>query len=143
MYAGLGWAHDHLEHHERAYDAFERALELAPNAPRGLRYYAQGLAQREEQLDRALQLARRAVDNDSSSVEALGTLGWVHFKRGSLSKAQSRFESALARGDFPASVYDQFGSLHQALGNDSLTQRYWKKGLEYDPTRDTRNGTPE
>jgi len=136
LHAGRGLALDRMDNHREADQAYERALDLNPDQPEALRNYAFSLAQRETNLDRALQLAQRAVENAPSAPEALSTLGWVYFRRGAISKAKSTFERALEREPVPAAVYERFGDLHRALGNDALAQRYWKEALERDPDRD-------
>ncbi len=137
LHADLGLAHDRLGNPRQAETAYETALELNPQQPKALRHYARSLAQRKTQLDRALQLAQRAVENNPSNPKALATLAWVHFRRGAVSEARSTFSTALETGRAPAAVYEQFGDLHRSLGNDSLAQQYWKEAFNRAPERDS------
>lgn len=135
--AGRGLAHDRLGNQQQADDAYETALELDSKQPKALRYYARSLAERETQLDRALTLARRAVELTPSDPSALATLGWVQFQRGAVSKAKSTYERALATGDASAAVYEEVGDLYRSLGNDTRAKQYWKEALDRAPNPDS------
>lgn len=135
LYTGLGRALAPLDA-EAATAAHTRAVALAPEAPDALQHCARHLASRGIQLDRALRLAERAMEQAPGSAAALGTLGWVHARRGAHEQAATAFENALATGPAPAWVYERFGDLQQSLGNEMLARRYWKKALEAAPERD-------
>jgi tetratricopeptide (TPR) repeat protein len=130
LQAGLGRAEALLGNPDRATDAFDTALELAPQASLPLHLYARTLADQETNLDRALTLAERAVEQAPTDPRALGTLGRVQFKRGALEEARAAFKRAVRTGHAPARVYEHFGDLHQALGNDRLAQRYWEEAAD-------------
>lgn len=137
LHAGLGLTQDRIGNHKQADRAYETALDLDANQPRALRYYARSLAQRKTRLDYALTLAQRAVDNAPSDPEALATLGWVQFQRGSIAKAKSIFERALNSGTVSATVYERAGDLYQALDDDTRARRYWQEALDRAPNRDS------
>lgn len=133
--AGLGRALDCLGQHVQADSTFREALRLDPTHPEVLLKYARHLADRDTQLDRALQLAQRAVDHGEASPAALGTLGWVHARRGATDRAVSTFERALEAGPPDAWVYERFGDLHRRLGNERAARRYWKKAVDHPTAR--------
>lgn len=135
LHAGVGRAHHQLGNVEDAHAAYETALRLNPRAPMALREYAYSLAEQAMHLDRALALAQRAVDVAGRTPETLSTLGWVHFKRDNYAEATTAYENALSAGDASAQVYEHFGDLQRALGNESQAQAYWRKALDRDPDR--------
>lgn len=137
LHAGLGLAHQRLGHSQEANAAFETALRLDARHPAVLSNYAYSLAQQAGQLDRALSFARRAVELDNHNSESLDVLGFVYFKRGDYDAARATFERALSTGEPHARLFEHFGDLHRALGNDSLAQQYWKRALERAPARDS------
>ncbi len=137
LHAGLGLAQDRLGDVEQAEAAFDTALNLDPQAPQALRLYAESLARRPADLDRALALAQRAVEQAPNDPQTLATLGQVQVQRGALQDARSIFERALDAGEAPARVYEQFGDLHRKLGNDHLARRYWEKALDRAPAPDS------
>jgi tetratricopeptide (TPR) repeat protein len=133
--AGLALAHQHLGHRQKAHAAYESALRTDPRSALALRHYAYSLAQQGDQLDRALTLAQRAVEVEGPTPEALDTLGWVYFKRENYAEAQAAFEEALSAGTVPARLYEHFGDVQSALGNESEARTYWQKALDRDPDR--------
>lgn len=137
LHAGLGLAQQRLGHVKDAAASYERALQLDGQQPMALKNYAYHLAQQPGRSDRALSLARRAVEIDEDDPRALDVFGWIQLKRGRYESAKSTFEAAVATGMADARVYEHFGDLHRALGNDSLAQKYWKEALDRAPTRDS------
>jgi tetratricopeptide (TPR) repeat protein len=133
--AGMGLAHTHLDRPQDADDALERALTLAPDHPRVLRHYAYSLALRQTQLDRALELARRAVDRASSDPLAHDTLGWVYLQRDNPEAAQRHLQRALDADPPSARILEHAGDVEQALGNNDAAQSYWQQALDRSPDR--------
>ena len=130
LHVGRGRALEQTAVLDSAAAAYEAALQVAPEHRPARTHLAGVLARQKEQLDRALRLARRAVDQGPATPETLGTLGWVLSARGDYPDAASAFERALAAGDAAAWVYEQYGDVQRALGNDALARQYWKQALE-------------
>ena len=128
---------ERLDRRAAAASAYEAALKLDPNHPKALRHYAFYLVQEKQNLNRALQLAKRGVEARPTHPEALDTLGWVYYKRGALPKAKKYLQKAVATGRAPAVVYDHFGDLHRALGNETRAREYWEEALDRAPNRDS------
>jgi tetratricopeptide (TPR) repeat protein len=137
LHAGMGLAQDQVGNVDSARQALDTALALAPEEPIVLRAVARHLARREIELDRALDLARRAVKRHGSDSAAWGVLGLVQFKRGVHGEARSAFKKAVETGHASAAVYEDFGDLHRALGNDRRAQRYWREALDRRPSADS------
>lgn len=135
LYAGMGRAHSRLGQARQATDAFETALRLDATQPAALSHYAVHLVDEGTSLNRALDLAQRAVDHRPTSPTARAALGWVFFKRDAPTEARTHFERAVAAGTAPVWVYVRFGDLHHALGNDARARQYWKEALDRAPGR--------
>ena len=130
LHAGLGRAWQRLGALDSAMVAYEEALRLAPESSSVQLHLARTFAEQEAQLDRALRLAQQAVQADSSSSPAYGTLGWVLTVRGEYENAADAFERALESSSVPFWVYERFGDLQHALGNDARARQYWNQALE-------------
>ena len=135
LHAGRGLAHQRLGQIQEAHAAYDAALRADPRTPSALHQYAYSLAQEGVQLDRALELAQRAVDAAGATPETLDTLGWVYFKRENYPEAKAAFERALSSTNVSARVYEHFGDVERALGNVSQARTYWEKALDRDPDR--------
>jgi len=129
----LGRAYNQLGTPAASTDAFETALELAPDDPSIAGAFALVLAKRKAQLDRALRLARRAADQAPNDPRVLDALGWVQYQLGSLQEARTALEAAVETGTAPARAYAHLGDVHAALGNDADARRYWQAALERAP----------
>jgi tetratricopeptide (TPR) repeat protein len=79
---------------DQAIEHYEKALAAQPDLPITLNNLAYALAQQGRDLDRALAMARRAVDRDPRSVSALDTLGWVCYRAGQPAESISHLRSA-------------------------------------------------
>ncbi|MFB6098352.1 MAG: tetratricopeptide repeat protein, partial [Salinibacter sp.] len=128
--AGMGLAYTFLDRPKKADAAFEKALAQAPRVPDVLAPYAYSLAVRETRLDRALDLARRAVAQSSSDPRPLDVLGWVYFKRGRPKRARRILAKALDAGVPSPRTLEHFGDVQHALGNDDAARTYWKRALK-------------
>ena len=133
--AGLGLTSAHLERFSEATEAFETALSEAPDHPEVLRRYAYGLALQEKRLDRALKMARRALDQSPSDPQFLDTLGWVYVQRGNLKAARRYLRDALEAGPPTAQILEHLGDVQHALGNDATARKYWQRALDKDADR--------
>lgn len=133
--AGMGLAYTRLDRPHDAENAFERALTLAPENPQVLRTFAYSLSLRRTQLDRALDLARRAVDRAPSNALAHDTLGWVYFQRDNPEAAHPHLQRALDADPPSARILEHAGDVAHALGNDASARTYWQKALDRSPDR--------
>jgi tetratricopeptide (TPR) repeat protein len=133
--AGLALALTVLDRPREADAALEKALAAAPDNPTVLHTCAFSLSLRKEQLDRALELSRRAVNRTPSSPLPLDTLGWVYFQRGNLEAAHRILRRALNAGPPSRRILEHFGDVQKATGNDAAARRYWQKALDRAPNR--------
>jgi len=133
--SGLGMAYTQMDRPDDADSTFEEALSATPEDSRVLRRYAYSLAHRRENLDRALDLAKRAVDRAPSDALAHDTLGWVYFQRGSAGTARRHLERALEIHPASPRILEHAGDAEQALGNDKAARAYWQKALDRSPNR--------
>jgi Flp pilus assembly protein TadD len=80
---------------DQAKSAYERALALNPVAPVAANNLAQLLADRNENLDTALQLAQTAKAGLPNTHAVSDTLGWVLYRKGLSAQAIAAFQEAI------------------------------------------------
>ena len=134
--SALGLLHARLQQFSKSDAAYARALDADPENADAANNYAFSLADRDVHLDRALSLAKRAVRIDSTNAAYLDTLGWIYFKRGNLSEAESILQQALDTGDASAAVYEHYGDVSEALGRTETARQYWEQALKRAPEQD-------
>ena len=130
LHAGLGLAMSRLGQPREADDALKNARTLAPQHPRVLRLYAQSLAQQDDRLDQALDLAEQAVENAPDSPSAHHVLGQVHLRRDELEAARRHLRVALDAGAPSATLLERLGDVEEALGNDAAAQAYRQQAAD-------------
>ena len=135
VYGTLGDVKQQLDKWEETVDAYERALRLDSENYTAMNNYAYYLSVREENLDKALELATKAVGSDSQNPSFLDTLGWVYFQMEDYQQAKNYIQQSIDSGDASAEVFEHMGDVHEALGNDEQAREWWQKALDKDPER--------
>ena len=118
---------------EAADRAYREAVETDPNNAGVLNNYAYSLAEQGKQLDRALEMAQRAVDLSPDTASFLDTLGWTYFKTGDYEKALHFIRRAAEAGNASAAVYEHLGDVYKALGDPAGANDAWKTALRLNP----------
>ena len=131
--AALGLLYTRIADHEAADSTYTLALEHAPDHAVVLNNYAYSLAERNESLEKALDLAERAVKLDPSNPSYLDTLGWVHFKMNRLQDAELWIQKAVGSGEATAATYEHLGDIQARLGKSEAARTSWNKSLEMNP----------
>ncbi len=112
---------------------FERLLELDPNNPTVLNYYAYMNAERNADLDRAMNMVEHALAQAPANGAFLDTKGWVLYRLGRYDEAKAYLERALeAEGDDPV-ILDHLGDVSLALGDGDRALEFWRRALAEDP----------
>ena len=125
-------------------DEMERLLrELIERAPDyGHAYNALGysLADRNQNLDEARELIRRALALLPDDPFIQDSLGWVEFRLGNLTEARRLLQGAFdQRAD--AEIAAHLGEVLWTLGERDAARQIWQRGLQLQPDNDTLKRT--
>ncbi|WP_169304727.1 tetratricopeptide repeat protein [Chloroherpeton thalassium] len=131
-FSTLGIAYDRLKRYKESINSYEEAIKLDPNNALVLNNLAYTLAERGEQLERCLDMARIAVENEPDNGAYLDTMGWIYFKMGKYEEAKVWIEKAVTLGRAGAVVQEHLGDVYLKLGNKEKAMEYWTKALEQD-----------
>lgn len=126
----LGSARERSGDVEGAARAFRAALEIEPDDPQTLNYLGYMWADRGENLEQALKMIRRAVQQDADNGAYVDSLGWVLYRLGQYAEAREHLERAarLASGD-PV-VLEHLGDVYVALGEDGKAAEIYRRILQ-------------
>ena len=91
-------ANERIGSSEAAEELFLRLVESDPDDAGAANYLGYMWADRNENLDEALRLIRRAVSLEPENVAYLDSLGWVHYRRGDLDEAERWLRRAIELG---------------------------------------------
>ncbi len=107
---------------EDALDSFKKALARNPNDPDSLGNIAYLYALKGTDLDKALAMAKQAIEFQPANAAFHHTLGWVWFRKGEMEKAIGELQTALQlRPEYPLARYNLalafylMGNFDQAL----------------------------
>lgn len=116
---------------EACYDAYERSLNYLRDNPMVLNNYAYFLAVEGRDLERALEMASRAVALTDNNPTYLDTYAWALFRLGRLDEAKKAIQQAVAfDSQENPELLVHYGDILDALGERFSAEIYWRKALE-------------
>ena len=131
FYFYLASAHEKAKNFNKCDSYFEKALKLNPNNALLINNYAYSLAQRGQNLTKAIELAQKANQLVPLQASFLDTKGWVQYKLKNYSEALEILKVAIdAGGNTSGEVLDHYGDALFQTGNKTEALIYWKKAKE-------------
>ncbi|MEI6668149.1 MAG: tetratricopeptide repeat protein [Acidobacteriota bacterium] len=112
---------------------YEKILEIDPRAPVAANNLAWIMADANENLDVALQLARTAKSVIPASPEVDDTLGWVYFKKGLYPLAINAFNDALAKMPANPGYHYRLGLAYAKNHDPKRAREALTQALKLDP----------
>lgn len=118
---------------------FRRSIALdTANAARAYNYLGYMWVDRNENLEEAGELIRRAVELDPTNGAYIDSLGWYFFRTGRYEDALATLLRAAEHLPEPDPVvFDHIADAYMKLGKTSEAVLYWKKALALDPESQT------
>lgn len=116
--------------------AFEKLIELEPGHGAALNYLGYMFADRNENLERALELVRKAVSLEPSNAAYLDSLGWVYFRLGQLEEAEKHLLTAKRLAPDDPTIEDHLGDLDERRGDLARARERWTRALALGPEDD-------
>jgi tetratricopeptide (TPR) repeat protein len=131
FYAYLGDAYNQLKDNIKSDQAYEKVLQLDPDHDYVLNNYAYYLSLRNENLERAAEMAKRATDLKPNSSANQDTYGWVLYKMGKFDDAKIWIGKALENDqEVSAVIIEHYGDVLWQLGDHKEAYQYWIKAQE-------------
>ena len=90
-------------------------------------------ADRNENLERALDLVTRAVALEPSNAAYLDSLGWICFRMGNLEEAERHLLTAKRLSPDDPTIEDHLGDLEEKRGDLAKARERWTRALALDP----------
>jgi tetratricopeptide (TPR) repeat protein len=136
FYMYLGDAYYQDKQSDKAFEAYDKCLEINPSNTFVLNNYAYYLALRKEKLDKAKTMSFTAISIDPGPTNQ-DTYGWVLYQLEDYNEAFKYIDMAIDGEKNPsAEVLDHMGDVYFRLGKEKKAQKYWKKaqkkGLDTD-----------
>jgi tetratricopeptide (TPR) repeat protein len=119
---------ERMKKYEASEVEFRKAIDLNPKNAGALNYLGYMLADRNERLDEAYGLIKKALEVDPDNGAYLDSLAWVYFRQGKLSEAEDLLKRALIRMKDPT-VHDHLGDVYSKLGKTKEAIAQWQASL--------------
>ncbi|MDA3905260.1 MAG: tetratricopeptide repeat protein [Bacteroidales bacterium] len=123
----LGDAYYQNDQSDKAFEAYDKCLEINPSNTFVLNNYAYYLAIKKQKLDKAKTMAFTAISLDPGPTN-LDTYGWVLYQLGNYDEAFKYIDRAIKEEKNPSpEVLDHMGDVFFQLGQENKAKRFWKK----------------
>jgi tetratricopeptide (TPR) repeat protein len=125
-----GAMYEKLKKYDASEAEFRKVLAMNPESAAALNYLGYMLADRNVRLNEALEMIKKALEQDPHNGAYLDSLGWVYYRLGRLEEAEENLRLALARASKDPTVNDHLGDvlLKQGKLKDAITQ--WEAAVK-------------
>ena len=131
FYSSLGDTYNEMKNYDASYAAYDKVLKLNPDNSVVLNNYSYYLSQRNENLDRAKEMAKKSVELDPYNSNNLDTYAWVLYKledyKGALEWIEKAYNNS---GNDSGVVLEHYGDILVKLGEKEEAIKYWKLARE-------------
>lgn len=132
-YAQIGDIYYKMDSTERAFEAYEKALEANPANIYVMNNYAYYLSEKNQNLKKAESLSAKTIEKEPKNSTYLDTYAWIFYQQGNYSLAKFYMERAIDNMDKkqdPGVMYEHYGDILLKTGNEKKALEMWKKAYE-------------
>ncbi len=133
FYGQIGDLNYFLGNKEKAFQSYDKALQLYPQNLGVLNNYSYYLSLEKKNLDKAEQMSGITVKAEPTNPTYLDTYGWVLYEQGSYTLAKIYIERAIENskeGELSAEVLEHYGDVLYQTGDKDKAMEQWKKAKE-------------
>ncbi len=123
---------DQRKEFARSDSLYEQGLRIDPDNHLLLNNYAYSLSERDLQLQRTLQMSKRAVEQQPENQSYLDTIGWVYFKLGNYTEAEKWIKKAIDKGNASAVLYEHLGDIYEKMNDTERALEQWNIAIKLD-----------
>lgn len=120
----------------RAEADFFKALELSPDQPLVLNYLGYSWLEKGLNLDRALEMIQKAVDQRPEDGYIIDSLGWAYYLLGDFPNAVKELERSAQLRPVDPVINDHLGDALWRVGRRLEAEFQWKRAMSFEPTDD-------
>ncbi len=125
-----GIAHERTKNWPAAEASFKEALKLYPDQPQVLNYLGYSWVDRNENLEEALDMIRKAVELRPEDGYIVDSLGWAYYRLGRFEEAVTELESAIRLRPEDATINDHLGDAYWRVGRKLEARFQWQHALD-------------
>lgn len=133
FYSTLGDTYHQLKINQKSDSYYEKSLSLDPSNVYVLNNYAYYLSERNEKLDKALEMSKKSNEIQPNNSTFEDTYGWIFFQMKNYDDAKTWLDKALKNGgDKSAVILEHYGDVLFQLNDIEGAVNYWKQALKLD-----------
>jgi len=133
LYYSRGIALERSGQWERAESDFLKALEFEPEHPYVLNYLGYSWVERGKNLDKALAMIRRAVEQRQNDGYIVDSMGWVLYRLGKYGEAVKHLERAVQLRPQDPVINDHLGDAYWRVGRKHEARFQWHRAISFKP----------
>ena len=131
FFGQIGDAYHYMKQPEKAYQAYEKALEYNDKNVNVLNNYAYFLSLAKKNLDRAERMSNLCIKLQPDNSTYIDTYAWIFFVKGNYTLAKFYIENAISKGGgVSAEIIDHYGDILFVTGEVDKAVEQWEKALE-------------
>jgi tetratricopeptide (TPR) repeat protein len=127
---------------DRAESDLLAAIEIRPDQASLLNYLGYSWIDRNQNLDRALDMIKKAVELSPGDGYILDSLAWAYYRLGRYDEAVAPMEEAVGSMASDPLVNDHLGDIYWKVGRHREAEIQWRRALSLEPT-DTDDVDPD
>ena len=132
IWTSIGIIENKRNEKKRCYKAYQKALKYDPDNRTALNNLAYEYSLEGRNLEQALEMVERALENSNNNPTFLDTKAWVLYKLGRYAEAKKVMQQAISLDRNKAPEYAlHYGDILHALGEEFMAKTYWRKALEF------------
>ena len=128
----LAIASDALNYWTESDSLYESLIKSDENDVQALNNYSYSLVERNIQLNKALNMAKKAIDLEPDNAAYLDTIGWIYYKMDNIEKALSFIRKSIELDNDNAVVLEHLGDVLIANNQVEEAILYYLKALDID-----------
>ncbi len=131
----LAILYDQNSQYDKSDKIYEKIIKIDTNDAIAYNNYSYSLAEKGEELQKALQMSKRSLQLEPQNGTYYDTLAWILFKLGDYQKALAKIDSAInLTKEMNSEIYYHKGEILLKLNHKNESKKYFKQALEIDPS---------
>ncbi len=131
----LAILYDQNLQYDKSDKIYEKIIKIDSNDAIAYNNYSYSLAEKGEELQKALQMSKRSIQLEPQNGTYYDTLAWILFKLGNYQKALVKIDSAInLTEEMNSEIYYHKGEILLGLNRNDESKKYFKQALEIDPS---------
>ncbi|MFV0472106.1 MAG: tetratricopeptide repeat protein [Paludibacteraceae bacterium] len=136
FYAQIGDVYYKMEERQKAFENYEKALNIYPSNIFVMNNYAYYLSEEKKDLRKAEKMSAKTVELEPANSTYLDTYAWILYQQGNYSLSKFYIEKAVdnlskSENEENAVIYDHYGDILLALDNKEKALEMWQKAFDY------------